>query len=144
MEVISYDITKMLPSPGCSISIAERKKCSGEEKKRSQSIKQYRNFSGTGYFLAFDESVLDQLLFPQCDEMLMKSCFPRGASVSSLLTTFLSLLLAEQMLPTAPLLALVQSQTMQSSVSYRLFIVVSKVRWAFLTRSALGESTEVM
>lgn len=46
------------------------------------------------YFLAFDESVLDQLLFPQCDEMLMKSCFPRGASASSLLTTFLSLLVS--------------------------------------------------
>lgn len=82
--------------------------------------------------------------------MLMKSSFPEGASAPSLLTVFPSkkqfffLLREEQMLLTAPLLAVVQSQTMQSSDSYRLFIVVSTVRWAFLKRSALGESTEVL
>lgn len=52
-------------------------------------MKQYRKISGAECFLDFNEGVLGQVLLSQCDEMLIRSCFSRGASAPSLLTMFL-------------------------------------------------------
>lgn len=94
MEVIGYGITKMLLSPEWGHLHCLKKEMLWWRDKRSQSIKQYRNFSGSEYFLAFSEDALDQALLSQCAEMLMKLCFARGASASSLLTAFPSLLVS--------------------------------------------------
>lgn len=99
-----------------------------------------QGFFRSWYFLAFNEDILDQACFSHCEEVLMMSCFPRGTS-AHYWPQFRACWLAEQMLLTAPLLAAVQSQTMQSSVSYNLFIVVSTVCRAFVTHWTLCEST---
>lgn len=93
MEGVSYGMSKVLPSSGCNISIAERKKCCAEEIEEARAQNNTGIFQELGIFLpSMTMSWIRQ--FCQCDEMLMKFCFPRGVSALSLWTTFPSFLVS--------------------------------------------------
>lgn len=90
---VSYSSSKMLPSPGHHIFIAERKKRCVEETKEARAWNSTGIFQELGILLpSVRISCIRQIC--QCDEMLMKFCFPRGVSAPSLLTAFLSLLVS--------------------------------------------------
>lgn len=107
-------------------------------------MKHYRKISGAEYFLAFNEDVLGQELLSQCDEMLIRFCFSRGASALSLLTMFSGLLVSRKNYSNCTTF-ICGAVTNNAKLGLVLFIYsgVSTEGRVFLTRSALGESAEV-